>query len=89
MNLDTRVTICEMQDPQISLHIYDRACENRPCERKKNHRFLACLLYHNFITTYLYYWNKIFITTAEFNKLSSAAYRIGIVHSERKILVKI
>ena len=29
------------------------------------------------------------MTTAEFNGLSSAAYRNGIVHSERKILAKI
>ena len=28
------------------------------------------------------------ITTAEFNGLSSATYRNGIVHSERKILAK-
>ena len=52
----------------------------------KNHRFLACLLYHNLT---IYYCSKIFITTAEFNMLSSAAYGNGIVHSERKILVKI
>ena len=30
-----------------------------------------------------------FITTAEFNGLSSAACRNGILHSEQKILVKI
>ena len=38
---------------------------------------------------YLYYCNKIFITTAEFNGLSSAAYGNGIAHSEQKILAKI
>ena len=54
----------------------------------KNHRFLVCLLYHN-LKNYLYYYNKIFITTAEFNGLSSAGYGNGIVHSERKILAKI
>ena len=32
---------------------------------------------------------KTYITTAEFNGLSSAAYGNGIVHSERKILAKI
>ena len=31
---------------QTTKAIGDRACENRPCERK-NRRFLACLLYHN------------------------------------------
>ena len=33
-------------------NIGDRTCENRPCERKKNRRLLACLLYHNLITIY-------------------------------------
>ena len=55
----------------------------------KNHRFLVCLLYHNLITIYVYYCNKIFITTAVFHGLSSAAYGNGIVRSERKILAKI
>ena len=41
------------------------------------------------ISTYLYYHNKIFITTAEFNGLSSATCRNEILHSEWKILVKI
>ena len=39
------------------------------------------VLYHNLI--------KIFITTAEFNGLSYAAYRNGILHSEWKRLAKI
>ena len=47
------------------------------------------LLYHNLTTTYLDYHNKVFITTAEFNGLSSAAYRNEILHSERKVLTKI
>ena len=67
---------------------FARVCENRPCERKKS-PILACLLYHNLITIYTSYYNKIFVTTAEFNGLSSAAYGNGIVHSERKILAKI
>ena len=40
-------------------------------------------------SNYLYNYNQIFITTAEFNGLSSAAYGNGIVHLEQKILVKI
>ena len=39
--------------------------------------------------SYLYYCNKLFITTAEFNGLSSAIYGNGIVYFERKILAKI
>ena len=46
---------------------------------------LECLLYHNF----LYYCNRIFITTAEFNGLSFATYGNGIAYSEQKILAKI
>ena len=38
---------------------------------------------------FVLYHNKIFITTAEFNGLSSTAYGNGILLSERKILVKI
>ena len=49
----------------------------------------SCILYLNLIATYLYYCNKIFITTAEFNRLSSAAYGNGILHYEWKIFVKI
>ena len=60
--------------------ICDQACKNRPCEHK-DHQF-SCLLYHKF----LYYHNKIFITTAEFNGLSSAVYRNGILHYKWKIL---
>ena len=47
--------------------ICDRVYDNRPSEYKK----LLSWLYHN---NYLYYRNKIFITTAEFNGLSSVAY---------------
>ena len=54
----------------------------------KNHGFLLSLLYHNLITIYSYH-NKIFITTAEFNRLSSEAYKNEILHSKRKILTKI
>ena len=46
--------------------------------------FVLSLLYNH-----LYYHNKSFITTAEFNGLSSAAYGIGILRFERKILAKI
>ena len=73
------------------LHTYIHTYVTRPAKidhvSAKNRRFLACLLNHNLIT--LYNCNKIFITTAEFNGLSSAAYRNGIVHSEQKILAKI
>ena len=51
----------------------------------KNCWFCSSLLYPN----YWYNCNKTFITTAEFNGLSSAAYRNGILHSERKILSQI
>ena len=67
--------------------ICDLACKNRLSEHKKL-PILACLLCH-ILNNYLYYCNIIFITTAEFNGLSSAAYKNGIVHSERKMLVKI
>ena len=54
--------------------ICDRACENRPCERKKSPIFsvFAVAIYQ--LNKYLYHCNKIFITTAEFNGFSSAAY---------------
>ena len=67
--------------------ICDQACENRPCERKKSPIFSVFAV--SYLNKYLYYCNKIFITTAEFNGLSYAAYRNGIAHSERKILAKI
>ena len=38
------------------------------------------------INNYLYYCNKIFITTGKFNGLSSAGYGNGILHVEWKIL---
>ena len=38
---------------------------------------------------YLYYQNKISITTAEFNGLSSEIHGNGIPHSEVKILAKL
>ena len=62
--------------------ICDQARKNWPCEHK-DHQF-SRLLYHK----YLYYHNKIFITTAEFNELSSAVYRNGILHYKWKILAK-
>ena len=34
------------------IHICDWACENQPCERKKNHQFFPSLLYHNLRTVY-------------------------------------
>ena len=51
-------------------------------------QFILSLLYHN-LRNYFYYWNKIFITTAEFNVLSSAAYKNELRYSEQKILAKI
>ena len=51
----------------------------------KNHQFYLFLLYHN----HLYLHSKIFITSAELNGLSSAAYGMGILHFEQKILAKI
>ena len=33
-------------------NICDRACENQPCECKKNHPFFPSLLYHNLRTVY-------------------------------------
>ena len=41
---------------------------------------IFCLCYHNLITIYTTTTKS--ITTAEFNGLSSAAYRNGILHSE-------
>ena len=55
----------------------------------KNRQFLSSLHYHNSITIYTSYHNKILITTVEFNGLSSAAYRNGKMHSEWKILANI
>ena len=46
-------------------------------------------LFRLYSNNYLYYHNKILITTGEFNGLSSALYRNGILHSEREILAKI
>ena len=37
------------------------------------------------LNNYLYYYNQIFATTAQFNGLSSAACRNGILHSKGKI----
>ena len=50
---------------------------------------LLSLFYHHSITIYVYYQNKIFITTAEFNGLSSVAYENEILHFEWKILENI
>ena len=52
-----------------------------------NCHFLS-LLYHN-LANYLNYCNKVFITTAKFSGLSSAAYGNGMLHSDRKIVAKI
>ena len=67
--------------------IWDQAYENRPSEHKKSPIFCLCFIitYSN----YLYYRNKILITTAEFNGFSSTAYGNRTLHSERKLLVKI
>ena len=76
---------------------------NRPCNRhlqyvtgpaKIDHVSTKKLLIFSvfavsYLNNYLYYCNKIFITTAKFNGLSSAAYVNGIANSERKILAKI
>ena len=70
------------------INICDRACKNQPCERKKNRRFFQTLLYHN-LRMVLYKHNKISVTTAEFNGLSSEIYRNWIPHSELKILPRI
>ena len=69
-----------MLDIYTQIAIYGRACKNWPSEYVN---FLS-LLYH-----YLHYHHKIFITTAEFDGLSSAAYGDGILHSKWKTLVKI
>ena len=44
-------------------------------------------IYFIITNNYIYYHNKIYITTVEFNMLSSSAYRNEILHSEQKILV--
>ena len=67
--------------------ICDWACKNQPCECKKSPIFSVFAV--SYLNNYLYYCNKIFITTAAFNGLSSAAYGNGIANSERKILAKI
>ena len=54
----------------------------------KDCRLYSSLFYHNLVTIYSTA-KKIFITTAEVNGLSSAAYGNGILQSEQKILVKI
>ena len=72
---------------QYKLIKCDQACENRPSDHKKSLIFIVfALLYLN---NHLYYHNKIFITTADFNGLSSAAYENGIRYSKWKILAKI
>ena len=52
----------------IYMCICDQACENQPCERKKIADFFLCSIinYELFILK-----NKIAVTTAEFNGLSS------------------
>ena len=53
----------------VHTYICNRAYKTRLSECKKIATFCSLLYY------YLYYYSKIFITTAEFNRLSSAAYR--------------
>ena len=43
----------------------------------------------SYLNKCLYCHNKVLITTAKFNGLSSAAYRNGLLHSELKISAKI
>ena len=68
-------------------NICDQACENRSSEHKKSPIFVVFALSQ--LNNYLYYRNKIFIATAKFNGLTSAAYRNGMLRSEQKISVKI
>ena len=65
----------------------NRACNNRPSEHKRLSIFSVFAA--SLVNNYLYYCNKIFNTTAEFKRLSSAAYVNEIVHSKQKILAKI
>ena len=62
--------------PVVFVTMSDQACENKPCEHKNSDFFI------------LYWHNKIFTTTAEFNGLSSTAYGNGILRLELKILAK-
>ena len=62
--------------PVVSVTMSDQACENKPCEHKNSDFFI------------LYWHNKIFTTTAEFNGLSSAIFSNGILRLELKILTK-
>ena len=55
----------------------------------KNHRFLACLLYHNFITVYTTATKSSSLLQNLMGFLQQLTEISGIVHSERKILVKI
>ena len=61
--------------------------KNDHLECKTTANFLS-LLYHNLITIYIFYHNKIFITTADLNGLTYAAYENEILHSKWKILAK-
>ena len=64
----------------MSDHKCDWACENRPCEHKKLPIFRVFAV--SYLNNFSYYCNKIFNITAEFNRLSFAAYGNGIAHSE-------
>ena len=68
------------------MHIYVTGPTKIDYLSQKIANFLFDLLQLN---GYLYYHNKIFITTAKFNGLSSAAYGNGLLYSEWKILAKI
>ena len=74
------VKVCDLYDCLSACVKCDRACENRSCEHKKSLTFSVFAVSQ--LSNYLYYCNKIFNTTAEFNMLSSAAYRNGVAHSE-------
>ena len=87
----TRTRTCDTRT-HTHAHAHTQSYVTRPAKinqvSAKNHRFFH---FYSIITsiTILYNHNKIFITTAEFNGLSSAAYGIGILRFERKILAKI
>ena len=63
----------------LTIHSY-QACENWPSEHKNIGWFTLSLFCCN-LTIYTSYGNEIFITTADFNELSSAAYENEILYS--------
>ena len=68
----------------VYVYIRDRACKYQPSE----HIIIANFVFLSLLYNHLHYHNKIFITAAEFNGLSSAAYGIGILCFEQKVLAK-